>query len=113
MSKAVNTVSKALLEAFVLIVIVLMLFLSNVRATFLVLISVPISIGLALMVMARWGISANLMSLGGLAIAIGMMVDGSVVMMEHIFSHRRYDYWLRWLMLHHLLSTHRPAIAED
>ena len=86
-SQAVNTVSKALLEAFVLIIIVLMLFLVNLRASLLVLISVPISIGLALMVMAQWGVSANLMSLGGLAIAIGMMVDGSVVMMEHIFSH--------------------------
>jgi len=86
-SEAVTTVSKALLEAFVLIIIVLMLFLVNLRASFLVLISVPISIGLALMAMAQWGISANLMSLGGLAIAIGMMVDGSVVMMEHIFSH--------------------------
>jgi len=85
--QAVATVSKALLEAFVLIVIVLMLFLVNLRATLLVLISVPISIGLALMAMAHWGVSANLMSLGGLAIAIGMMVDGSVVMMEHIFSH--------------------------
>ena len=85
--QAVSTVSKALLEAFVLIVIVLMLFLVNLRATLLVLISVPISIGLALMAMAYWGVSANLMSLGGLAIAIGMMVDGSVVMMEHIFSH--------------------------
>ncbi len=85
--KAVNTVTTALVEAFVLIVIILMLFLLNLRATFLVLISVPISILLALMVMAQWGVSANLMSLGGLTIAIGMMVDGSVVMMEHIFSH--------------------------
>ena len=85
--KAVETVSTALVEAFVLIVIILMLFLLNLRATFLVLISVPISILLALMVMAQWGVSANLMSLGGLTIAIGMMVDGSVVMMEHIFSH--------------------------
>ena len=86
-SQAVNTVSSALLQAFVLIVVILMLFLVNLRATFLVLISIPISIGLALMVMAWWKVSANLMSLGGLAIAIGMMVDGSVVIMERVFSH--------------------------
>ena len=86
-SKAVETVTSALMQAFIFIVIVLFLFLINLRATLLVLISVPISIGLALMLMAHWDISANLMTLGGLAIAIGMMVDGSVVMMEHIFSH--------------------------
>ena len=84
--QAVATVSGALMQAFVLIVLVLMLFLINMRATFLVLISIPISVGLALMAMAYWNVSANLMSLGGLAIAIGMMVDGSVVMMEHIYS---------------------------
>ncbi|MGE5517134.1 MAG: efflux RND transporter permease subunit [Bacteroidota bacterium] len=84
---AVGTVTKALVEAFVLIVVVLLLFLMNLSATLLVLISVPISIGLALMAMAYWGVSANLMSLGGLTIAIGMMVDGSVVMMENIFAH--------------------------
>ncbi len=85
--QAVDTVSRALTEAFVLIVIVLLLFLLNIRATLLVLISVPLSIGLALTAMSYWGLSANLMSLGGLAIAIGMMVDGSVVMMENIFKH--------------------------
>jgi len=84
--KAVSTVNKALLEAFVLIVITLLFFLMNLRATLLVLLSVPLSIGLALMVMAYWNISANLMSLGGLAIAIGIIVDGSVVMMETIFK---------------------------
>jgi len=85
--RAVHTVSKALIEAFVLIVVVLLLFLLNLRATLLVLISVPLSVGLALAAMSWWGLSANLMSLGGLAIAIGMMVDGSVVMMENIFKH--------------------------
>ena len=86
-SKAVETVVDALLMAFVFIIVILALFLVNVRATFLVLISIPISIGLALMVMAWYGLSANLMSLGGLAVAIGMLVDGSVVMVENIFKH--------------------------
>ena len=85
--QAVTTVANALLQAFVLIVVVLTLFLMNLRATLLVLISVPISIGLALMGMAHWDVSANLMSLGGLAIAIGMLVDGSVVMIENIVRH--------------------------
>ena len=85
--QAVNTVVDALILAFIFISIVLALFLMNLRATFLVLISIPISIGIALMVMAWLGISANLMSLGGIAIAIGMLVDGSVVMVENMFKH--------------------------
>jgi len=94
--KAVETVTKALIEAFVFIVIVLVLFLLNVRAVILVLISIPLSVGMALTIMAYNGLSANLMSLGGLAVAIGMMVDGAVVMMENIFKHlshpdRRHD----------------------
>ena len=85
--QAVTTVIDALLLAFVLIIIILALFLMNLSATFLVLISIPIAIGLALMVMTWLGISANLMSLGGLAVAIGMLVDGAVVMVENIFKH--------------------------
>ncbi len=85
--KAVATVVEALTLAFIFITIVLALFLMNIRATFLVLISIPISIGIALMVMAWLGISANLMSLGGIAVAIGMLVDGSVVMVENMFKH--------------------------
>ena len=86
-TQAVDTVVTALLLAFVFIVIVLALFLMNLRATFLVLISIPISIGIALMVMALLGLSANLMSLGGIAVAIGMLVDGSVVMVDNMFKH--------------------------
>jgi heavy metal efflux system protein len=86
-TKAVQTVIDALLMAFVFIIIILALFLVNIRATFIVLISIPLSIGLALMIMSWYGLSANLMSLGGLAVAIGMLVDGSVVMVENIFKH--------------------------
>ncbi|MBE7215474.1 efflux RND transporter permease subunit [Shewanella benthica] len=85
--QAVTTVRDALLMAFVFIVVILALFLVNIRATMLVLLSIPVSIGLALMVMSYFGMSANLMSLGGLAVAIGMLVDGSVVMVENIFKH--------------------------
>jgi cobalt-zinc-cadmium resistance protein CzcA len=85
--QAVSTVVNALVLAFIFICIVLALFLMNLRATFLVLISIPISVGIALMIMAWAGISANLMSLGGIAVAIGMLVDGSVVMVENMFKH--------------------------
>ncbi len=85
--KAVRTVVHTLALAFVFIIVILALFLMNLRATLLVLISIPISIGIALMTMAHFGFSANLMSLGGLAVAIGMLVDGSVVMVENMFKH--------------------------
>ncbi len=97
--QAVSTVVNALALAFIFICIVLALFLMNLRATFLVLISTPISVGIALMIMAWWGISANLMSLGGIAVAIGMLVDGSVVMVENMFKH-----------LNHPDSTHQQSV---
>ena len=86
-TQAVDTVVEALALAFIFIAIVLALFLMNLRATFLVLISIPISIAIALMVMSWLGLSANLMSLGGIAVAIGMLVDGSVVMVENMVKH--------------------------
>jgi cobalt-zinc-cadmium resistance protein CzcA len=85
--RAVGTVREALLEGAVLIVVVLFLFLGNVRSALIVTAMLPLSLLLAFMLMQWFGFSANLMSLGGLAIAIGMMVDGGVVMVENVYRH--------------------------
>jgi heavy metal efflux system protein len=86
-SKAIKTVSMALLEALVLIVIVLFLFLGNFASAFSVAIILPFAGMMTFIAMGYFGISANLMSLGGLAIAIGMLVDAGVVMVENISEH--------------------------
>ena len=86
-SKAIKTVSMALLEALVLIVIVLVLFLGNFSSAFSVAIILPFAAMMTFIAMSYFGISANLMSLGGLAIAIGMLVDAGVVMVENISEH--------------------------
>ncbi len=85
--KAIGTVEKALLEGIVLVVIFLYLFLGNLRSTLIVVATLPLSVLVAFIGMRLAGLSANLMSLGGLAIGIGMMVDGAVVMIENIFRH--------------------------
>lgn len=86
-SKAVGTVQNALLQAAVLVLALLWLFLGNLRSTLIVILSLPLSALVAFIAMRYVGMSANLMSLGGLAIGIGIMVDGSVVMIENIFRH--------------------------
>ncbi|NOY70175.1 MAG: efflux RND transporter permease subunit [Deltaproteobacteria bacterium] len=85
--KAITTVTSALKEAAVLIIAVLFLFLGNVRSSLIVLVSIPISMLISFICMDWAGMPANLQSLSGLAIGIGMMVDGSVVMVENIYRH--------------------------
>jgi heavy metal efflux system protein len=82
--KAIGTVEKALLEGSALILLLLYLFLGNVRSTVVVIATLPLAALVAFIAMYFSGISANLMSLGGLAIGIGMMVDGAVVVVENI-----------------------------
>lgn len=83
---AVGTVSKALLEAVVLVVILLGLFLGNVRAALTVAVILPLSALFTFLMMGQLNMSANLMSLGGLVIAIGILVDSSIVIVENIVS---------------------------
>lgn len=82
--RAVQTVSKALLEAIVLVVILLLAFLGNLRAALVVALMLPLSALATFILMRSFGLSANLMSLGGLAIAIGMLVDAAVVVVENV-----------------------------
>lgn len=89
--RAVGTVTKALGEAVVLVVVMLMAFLGNWRAALVVAVTLPLS-ALASFVLMRWaGLTANLMSLGGLAIALGMLVDAAVVVVENLVSHMAHD----------------------
>ncbi len=84
--KAVNTVSKALMEAIVLVVVLLILFLGDLRAALTVALALPMAALATFILMNAFGMSANLMSLGGLAIAIGMLVDGAVVVVENVIT---------------------------
>ncbi|MCB5191303.1 efflux RND transporter permease subunit [Methylobacillus arboreus] len=84
---ALYTVTKVLIEGIILVVIVLFLFLGDVRSSLIVVSTLILTPLITFMAMNHYGISANLMSLGGLAIAIGLMVDGSVVVVENAFHH--------------------------
>lgn len=84
--KAIHTVAKALFEAIALVVVLLILFLGDLRAALTVALALPMAALITFILMYAFGMSANLMSLGGLAIAIGMLVDGAVVVVENIIT---------------------------
>ena len=86
-NRAVHTVSRALLEAVVLVLVLLVLFLGDLRAALTVALILPLSALATFLCMRTFGLTANLMSLGGLAIAIGMLVDAAVVMVENVVTH--------------------------
>jgi cobalt-zinc-cadmium resistance protein CzcA len=84
--RAVSTISSALLFSVVLVIAILALFLGNIRAAVVVSLSLPLAALTTFILMYQFGLSANLMSLGGLVIAIGMIVDSSVVVVENIVN---------------------------
>jgi cobalt-zinc-cadmium resistance protein CzcA len=85
--RAVGTVSRALAEATVLVIVLLVLFLGDIRASLTVALVLPLAALSTFILMRQFNMSANLMSLGGLAIAIGMLVDAAVVVVENIATH--------------------------
>ena len=82
---ALWTIAKVLIEGIILVVVILFIFLGDVRSSLIVVATLIIAPLTTFIMMNRYGISANLMSLGGLAIAIGLMVDATVVVVENIF----------------------------
>lgn len=84
--KAIATVSKTLIEAVVLIIITLFLFLGNLRASVAVGVILPLSLSVAFIFIKLNNLTLNLMSLGGLVIAIGMLIDSAVVVVENAFE---------------------------
>lgn len=86
---SVKNVEHSLYEGAIFVVIVLFLFLANVRTTVISLITLPISLLISLIVLNYFGMSVNTMSLGGLAIAIGSLVDDAIVDVENVWKHLR------------------------
>src|SRR3989454_289644 len=84
-NRAVENVKQALLEGGLLVTAVLFLFLWNFRTTFISLTAIPLSLVTAVITMTYFGISVNTMTLGGLAIAIGELVDDAIIDVENVF----------------------------
>jgi len=85
--RAVDNLNRRLVEEFLVVVLVCALFLLHLRSSLVIMISLPVGILAAFVVMRLQGINANIMSLGGIAIAIGAMVDASIVMIENVHKH--------------------------
>ena len=97
--RAVETLSSKLVQEFIVVTLVCLLFLLHLRSALVIVLSLPLGILAAFIIMYSQGINANIMSLGGIAIAIGAMVDAAIVMIENVHKHmeRRqgedYDHW--------------------
>lgn len=85
--RAVSSLQDKLIEEFILVSLICIIFLFHLRSALVIIISLPIGVLMALVVMRFQGINANIMSLGGIAIAVGAMVDAAVVMVENVHKH--------------------------
>ena len=85
--RSVRNLTQKLVEEFIVVALVCFAFLFHLRSAFVAIISLPLGVLMAFIVMQRLGVNANIMSLGGIAIAIGAMVDAAIVMIENVHKH--------------------------
>jgi copper/silver efflux system protein len=100
--RSVENLSGKLIEEFIVVALVCLVFLFHLRSAFVAIVSLPLGILIAFIVMEKQGINANIMSLGGIAIAIGAMVDAAIVMIEN--AHKRLEHWQ---------AEHPDRVLED
>ena len=86
-NRAVDNLKSKLIEEFIVVALVCAVFLFHLRSALVIILSLPVGIFIAFIIMERMGINANIMSLGGIAIAIGAMVDAAIVMIENVHRH--------------------------
>ena len=90
-NRSVENLTGKLIEEFIVVALVCFAFLFHLRSAFVAIVSLPLGVLIAFIVMQRQGINANIMSLGGIAIAIGAMVDAAIVMIEN--AHKHLEHW--------------------
>ena len=89
--RAIDTLQEKLVEEFIVVILVCAVFLFHLRSALVVILSLPVGILVAFLIMYAQGINANIMSLGGIAIAIGAMVDAAIVMIENVHKHMEHE----------------------
>ena len=109
--RAVDNLTVKLIEEFLVVAVVCFIFLFHLRSAFVAIVSLPLGILAAFIVMYYQGVNANIMSLGGIAIAIGAMVDAAVVMIEN--AHKHLEHWERSTPARRLQGEARWQVIGD
>ncbi|MCH8080644.1 MAG: efflux RND transporter permease subunit [Proteobacteria bacterium] len=112
-ARAIDTLKEKLLEEFIVVTLVCAVFLFHLRSALVIIISLPLGILIAFMIMYSQGINANIMSLGGIAIAIGAMVDAAIVMIENVHKHMERTALTnenRWRVMREAVQEVGPAL---
>jgi Cu(I)/Ag(I) efflux system membrane protein CusA/SilA len=111
--RAVHTLKEKLIEEFIVVALVCAIFLFHLRSSLVVILSLPVGILIAFIIMHAQGINANIMSLGGIAIAIGAMVDAAIVMIENVHKHMEHEEVTdsnRWQLMTRAATEVGPAL---